>query len=163
MKKLSKAFWVLTCLILLAAGYGLYNQTIITKQAKEIKILKSQISNLEEENEEHKEKIDELEDQLADVQHFDNDAVVRRGYSSGGSGNVAFTGNVYQGKIDGEFEGWEGETIFKMMDGSIWQQASYAYTYHYAYMPRVIIYSKGSGTFMKVEDVDDVIAVKRLN
>lgn len=163
MKKWNKTTGLLSVLLLLAVVYAVYNQTVVTGQTKEIKLLKSQLSSLEDDNEEYKEKLDELEDQLADVQHFDEDAVVRRGYSSGSSGNVAFTGNVYQGKIDGEFEGWEGETIFKMMDGSIWQQASYDYTYHYAYMPDVIIFSKGGATYMKVEGVDDVIQVRRLN
>jgi hypothetical protein len=40
-------------------------------------------------------------------------------------------------RIAGEFEGWEGETIFMMENAQIWQQASYAYTYHYAYRPEV--------------------------
>lgn len=72
------------------------------------------------------------------------------------------TSNVIETKIDGEFEGWEGETIFKMMDGSIWQQSSYAYNYHYAYMPDVLIYRKNGNYYMKVEDVEDTIQVTRL-
>lgn len=163
MRNANKTTWLLSALLLLVVGYGVYNQTVITKQVKEIKRLHHQIGELEDEKGAYEEKVEELEEQLADVQHFDDDAVVREGYSSGGSGNVAFTGSVYQGKIDGEFEGWEGETIFKMMDGSIWQQASYDYTYHYAYMPDVIIFNKGGVTYMKVEGVEDVIQVRRLN
>ena len=121
MRNANKITWLLAALLLFAAGYGVYNQTVIIKQAKEIKRLHHDIGELKAENGEYKEKVEDLEDQLSDVQHFDDDAVVRKGYSSGGSGNVAFTGSVYQGKIDGEFEGWEGETIFKMMDGSVWQ------------------------------------------
>lgn len=119
MKKWNKTTALLSVLLLLAAAYDVYTQTVVTKQAKEIKTLKSQLSSLEDDNEEYKEKLDELEDQLADVQHFDDDAEVAPGYSSGGSGNVAFTGSVYEGQIDGTFEGWDGDTIFKMMDGSI--------------------------------------------
>lgn len=70
--------------------------------------------------------------------------------------------NVIETQIDGDFNGWEGETIFKMMDGSIWQQSSYDYTYEYAYSPEVIIYMKNGSYYMKVEDVDDVIEVTRL-
>jgi hypothetical protein len=65
-------------------------------------------------------------------------------------------------KIDGTFEGWDGETIFKLTNGQIWQQASYAYTYHYAYRPDVLIYKDGSVYKMKVEGVDKAITVKRL-
>ncbi|GAA4017432.1 hypothetical protein GCM10022408_33750 [Hymenobacter fastidiosus] len=70
--------------------------------------------------------------------------------------------NVIETQISGEFKGWEGETIFKMMNGQIWQQSSYAYTYHYAYSPNVLIYEfKGTWT-MKVEDVDEAIQVSKL-
>ena len=70
--------------------------------------------------------------------------------------------NVIETQISGEFKGWDGETIFKMMNGQIWQQSSYAYMYHYAYSPSVLIYElKGTWT-MKVEDVDETIRVVRL-
>jgi hypothetical protein len=64
--------------------------------------------------------------------------------------------------ISGEFNGWEGETIFKLSNGQIWQQAEYSYTYSYAYMPEVTIYSTSSGCRMKVEDEEETILVKRL-
>jgi hypothetical protein len=69
---------------------------------------------------------------------------------------------VIESKIEGDFEGWEGETIFKLDNGQIWQQSSYAYTYHYAYRPDVIIYKVGSVYKMKVEGVDSTIYVRRL-
>lgn len=67
-----------------------------------------------------------------------------------------------ESQIDGTFEGWSGETIFKLTNGQIWQQSSYAYTYHYAYRPDVVIYSGGGGCKMKVDGVSDSISVKRL-
>lgn len=148
--------------LILAFSYAVYSQTVITKQAKQIRSLQSDMDDLEKEKKELAQRVQELEDGLSNVKHFDNDATVRQGYSSGDSGGMSFTGSVYEGTIDGEFEGWDGETIFKMMDGSIWQQASYDYTYHYAYMPRVIIFNKDGATYMKVEDVEDIIQVRRL-
>lgn len=71
--------------------------------------------------------------------------------------------DVIESKINGEFKGWEGETVFKLMNGQIWQQASYNYTYHYAYMPSVIIYRSGSVYQRRVEGVNETISVKRLN
>lgn len=71
--------------------------------------------------------------------------------------------DVIETNIDGEFKGWDGETIFKFMNGQIWQQSSYAYMYHYAYTPEVLIYEYGGKYLMKVEDVDEVIEVKLLN
>jgi len=35
--------------------------------------------------------------------------------------------DVMETLIDGAFDGWNGETIFKMMNGTIWQQAEYSY------------------------------------
>ena len=70
--------------------------------------------------------------------------------------------DVIECKIDGEFNGWDGETIFKLTNGQIWQQASYAYTYHYAYRPSLLIYKSEGGYKMKVEEVSDEIYVKRI-
>jgi hypothetical protein len=41
--------------------------------------------------------------------------------------------------ITGEIKGWDGETIFKLDNGQIWQQAEYDYTYFYEYHPDVTI------------------------
>jgi hypothetical protein len=66
------------------------------------------------------------------------------------------TSQVIESEIDGEFKGWSGETIFKLTNGQIWQQAEYDYTYEYAYMPKVTIFKTSDGYKMKVEDVDDM-------
>jgi hypothetical protein len=70
--------------------------------------------------------------------------------------------SVIESVIEGEFEGWSGETIFKLDNGQIWQQASYSYTYHYAYRPKVLIYKSESVYQMKVDGVEGTIQVKRL-
>lgn len=72
------------------------------------------------------------------------------------------TPSVIESRIDGEFQGWDGETIFKLANGQIWQQASYAYHYHYAYSPEVTIYQTSQGYKMKVEGVEETILVRRL-
>jgi hypothetical protein len=78
------------------------------------------------------------------------------------SAATANTSGVIESRIDGEFKGWDGETIFKLSNGQIWQQASYSYTYHYAYSPKVLIYNAGGGSVMKVDGVDGTINVRRL-
>jgi hypothetical protein len=70
--------------------------------------------------------------------------------------------SVIESQIDGDFEGWDGETIFKLTNGQIWQQTGYDYTYSYAYMPEVTIYKTSGGWKMKVEDVEETIYVRRL-
>ena len=63
---------------------------------------------------------------------------------------------------DGDFSGWEGETIFKLANGQIWQQVTYAYTYHYAFRPKVMIIKTNGAYKMKVDDVAGTIFVKRI-
>ena len=70
---------------------------------------------------------------------------------------------LVESQIDGEFSGWEGETIFKLTNGQIWQQSSYAYTYSYSYRPKVLIFKAGGGYQMKVDGVDGRITVTRLH
>jgi len=74
----------------------------------------------------------------------------------------ATTPDVIESRIDGEFTGWEGDTIFKLQNGQIWQQSSYAYKYKYAYSPKVLIYKSGSGYKMRVDGVEGEIVVTRL-
>jgi hypothetical protein len=64
--------------------------------------------------------------------------------------------------ISGSVQGWDGETIFKLDNGQIWQQAEYDYTYFYEYHPDVTIYQTQGGCRMKVEDEDETIIVKRI-
>jgi hypothetical protein len=70
--------------------------------------------------------------------------------------------SVIETQVDGEFNGWEGETIVKLMNGQIWQQTEYYYQYHYAYMPKVLVYSGSGGYKMKVEGVEKAVGVQRL-
>lgn len=70
--------------------------------------------------------------------------------------------DIVESRIDGNFEGWTGETIFKLQNGQIWQQSSYAYWYHYAFSPKVTIYKSGGQYKMQVDGVGQSIFVKRL-
>lgn len=74
----------------------------------------------------------------------------------------AETASVIETQIDGDFEGWDGDTVWKMANGQIWQQAEYSYTYSYAFCPEVVIYRSSGGWKMKVEDESEVVAVKRI-
>lgn len=69
---------------------------------------------------------------------------------AGNSIPVRQANNVIESRIDGEFKGWEGETVYKLANGQLWQQSSYKYQYKYAFMPQVIVYEGGSGYKMLV-------------
>lgn len=69
--------------------------------------------------------------------------------------------DVIESQIDGDFNGWEGETIYRLTNGQAWRQSSYSYEYTYSYMPEVRIYNTGHGYKMQVEGtVADVELVK---
>lgn len=72
------------------------------------------------------------------------------------------TSTLIESQIDGEFEGFEGETIIKLINGQIWQQTEYYYHYHYAYSPSINIFKLSSGYKIKVDGVEKLIGVKRL-
>lgn len=69
---------------------------------------------------------------------------------------------VIENRIEGEFEGWTGDTVFKLENGQIWQQVSFGYRYRYAFRPKILIYKSGSTYKMKVDGMNDEIVVKRL-
>ncbi len=72
------------------------------------------------------------------------------------------TPSVIESQIDGTFEGWTGETVFKLINGQIWEQSEYDYSYQYMFMPKVLIYKTSGGFKMKVDGAKKSIGVKRL-
>lgn len=72
-------------------------------------------------------------------------------------------GSAIETHIDGDFNGWDDQTIYKMDNGTIWQQANYYYHYHYAYHPSVLIFPNGAGIcHIKVVDDDAGVDVLRI-
>lgn len=68
-----------------------------------------------------------------------------------------------ESQIDGDFEGWEGDTFFKFMNGDIWKQVSDDYIYTYSYSPRVFILDSSDGYILMVDDVESTIFVEKIN
>jgi hypothetical protein len=60
--------------------------------------------------------------------------------------------------VDGAWNGWEGQTLVRLTDGSVWEQAEYWYEYQYAYRPKATIRSDK----MLVEGMSKEIPVRRL-
>ena len=79
-----------------------------------------------------------------------------------GKSRPSKSADVIESQIEGEFSGWEGETIFKLTNGQIWQQSRYAYTYTYKYRPKVLIFSTNGGFELQVEGMDQRISVVRI-
>lgn len=69
---------------------------------------------------------------------------------------------VIESRIDGAFGGWSGETIFKLENGQIWQQASYAKTHQQKYRPKVVIVRTSAGYEMQVDGLASRLRVQLL-
>ena len=60
--------------------------------------------------------------------------------------------------VSGSWEGWKGETLVEMTDGSIWKQAEYHYEYRYAYRPSAEV----KGDKMLVDGMRRAVRVRRV-
>lgn len=69
---------------------------------------------------------------------------------------------VQDGTISGSFEGWDGDTIVELTDGSVFRQTEYHYEYDYSYRPDVTIFVEPFGYQLLVEDTDEPVEVEML-
>ncbi len=68
-----------------------------------------------------------------------------------------------ESNIDGEYRGWSGDTIYRLINGQVWRQSADHYHYHYAYAPKVVIYPSAGGFRMHVDgDDDEDVAVRQV-
>ncbi len=67
-----------------------------------------------------------------------------------------------ESSVDGEFEGWEGDTVIRLMNGQIWEQSEYYYEYSYSYMPRVTIFQSRGQCKMLVDGTDEPVGVRQI-
>lgn len=84
------------------------------------------------------------------------------GLSAAPTLSTPVTSDAIESTIEGDFEGFDDEQIFKLDNGQIWQQDEFKYHYHYAYRPSVTIYKSGFSYYMIVEGVTEKVKVKRL-
>jgi len=68
-------------------------------------------------------------------------------------------GGAMKFQVEEEWEGWEGDTIVKLTDGSVWRQDEYHYEYVYAFMPTVNI----TNNMMMVDGMSKPIRVRRID
>jgi hypothetical protein len=64
--------------------------------------------------------------------------------------------------ISGDFEGWDGDTVYKLDDGSKWELVSYNYSYSYSYRPRAIIWRDGGRYYLEVQNMNDKKEVREV-
>ncbi len=62
-------------------------------------------------------------------------------------------------QVEDSWEGWQGNTIVRLTDGSVWRQEEYYYEYRYAYRPYVTL----SNNIMHVDGMNRSIRVRRID
>lgn len=66
---------------------------------------------------------------------------------------------VLRTQLEGDFEGWDGDTVFVLANGKVLKQLGYAYVYHYAYRPDVIVVERGGMLILVVDGVEEAVSV----
>jgi len=73
------------------------------------------------------------------------------------------TPDLIESNIDGDFNGWDGDTVFQLVNGQIWQQSAPGIYVGISIMPHVIIYKSNFGGYKtKVDEAEREVSVKRL-
>lgn len=67
---------------------------------------------------------------------------------------------IYKGRINGRFDGFNRDKIFKMDNGTFWVQARYRYWYRYSYRPEVTIVQENGLYVLYVEG--ESVPIKRI-
>jgi hypothetical protein len=67
---------------------------------------------------------------------------------------------IVESRIDGDFDGWDGETVFRLENGHVWQQNAKGAKYHFATRPAVRI--SGTPAMLHVEGFAPSIEVRRI-
>ena len=71
--------------------------------------------------------------------------------------------NIIESSIDGDWNGWDGDTIVKLTNGDIWQQVGLNLSLSLGIGNEVLIYKKNGIWHMQVEGEDEAVAVMKLN
>jgi len=65
----------------------------------------------------------------------------------------------YDSYIVDDFEGWDGDAVYELDNGTKWRLAHYKYEYHYIYRPKAKIWQSGTKYFLEVEGMDEKVEV----
>ena len=90
-----------------------------------------------------------------------NDKELDIEYLSSGS-EVNGNASVVKSSLDGEWGGWQGDTIVKLMNGQIWEQFGLHLSLSLGLGNEVLVYQKYGTWYMQVEGEDEAVAVIRI-
>jgi len=64
--------------------------------------------------------------------------------------------------ITGDFEGWDGDSVYELDDGSRWELVAYQYLYAFRYQPHAIVWRDGSHYYLEIENMADRPEVREI-
>lgn len=65
-------------------------------------------------------------------------------------------------RINGDFDGWHGDTLFHLTNGQLWRQASRHLSHAYKHSPEALVYWADGTCKLKVSGMMDEIVVDRI-
>lgn len=77
-------------------------------------------------------------------------------------GGLSNGGSVIESNIDGEWNGWDGDTVVKLTNGQIWEQSDSHLSLSLGFRNNVLLFQKSGIWYMQVEDEGEAVAVTRL-
>lgn len=65
-------------------------------------------------------------------------------------------------RIDGEFAGWDGDTLFKLENGQLWRQLGRNVSHACKHSPEALVYSDHGACRLRISGMSDTIFVERV-
>jgi hypothetical protein len=69
---------------------------------------------------------------------------------------------VTESDLDGNCRGWDGTTVFTLVNGEVWQQSSWRQRKVYLCSPSIRVWQLGGNHWLEVEGVPEILPVLRL-
>lgn len=69
---------------------------------------------------------------------------------------------VIESKINGQWEGWQGDTVLRLINGQVWEQVGAALSLRLRLNPDVLIYRSSGGWVARIEGEERAVLVRRL-
>ncbi len=71
--------------------------------------------------------------------------------------------SVIESSVDGEFNGFDGNTVIRLLDGSLWEQTEFYWEWHWAYLPKATVFRSRSGEWkMQIAGIRRSVGVRKL-
>ena len=75
-------------------------------------------------------------------------------------GQASANDGGFESSIAGRFDGWNGDTVVRLLDGTRWRQVDGAVVVHHAFMPPVTVYRSGTMHRMRIEGLGRSVSVE---